>query len=122
MMSFCVPEVQNVCYHTLYNDHEVRLGGEGMSYNRLSAGKVLPRRLQEVMNNLQEMFGNDLEVKSLNREGATFYVHNMSDKSLIREMIKKTHDIFGPLSNQTPGCVLGPSDFQILCASNPRGG
>ena len=93
-----------------------------MSYSRLSAGKVLPRRLQEAMDNLQAMFGNDLQVTKLDHKGATFYVHSMSDKSLIREMINKTHDIFGARSNQTPGCVLGPSDFQILCASNPRGG
>src|SRR5690242_17839941 len=109
MMLFWAMALQNVCYRTLYNEQEFASGGQGMSYGRLSAGKVLPRRLQDVMGNLHGMFGNDLEVTDLDRQGATFYVHNMSDKSLIREMINKSRDIFGALSSQTPGCVMGPS-------------
>jgi hypothetical protein len=81
------------------------------------SGQTLPARIEEVIQNLKQVFGANLVITSIGDVEVTFSVRNLTDKQLISHMMGNSTTIFGTSKMLSgAGCVLGPGDFQILCA------
>jgi hypothetical protein len=66
------------------------------------------------MDKLQQIYGGNLVVTSLDAQGATFHVRGLTSEVLMRDLMAKKADVFGDEVPAGGGCVLGPGDFQIL--------
>lgn len=87
------------------------------SVGEFMSGHMLPARIEEVIQNLKQIFGANLVITSVTNVEVAFSVRNFTDKQLISNMMGKTTAIFGSSKMLSGGgCVLGPGDFQILCA------
>jgi hypothetical protein len=85
--------------------------------DHLMSGRTVPARIEEVIQNLKQIFGANLAITSVTDVEVTFSVRNLTDKQLISNMMQKTTAIFGTSKMLSGGgCVLGPGDFQILVA------
>jgi len=80
------------------------------------AGKEIPRRISDVLGNLQRLYAAGLVISEVSPSGATFYVRNLTDHQLMQQLFTQKVEIFGAalMPSLTHGCVLGPADFQIL--------
>jgi len=89
----------------------------------LSAGKVIPARITEVLQQMQSIYGRNLEITRLTASEVDLKVRNMPDTLLIANMMTRARDIFGDSGPVTgKACVLGPMDFEILCQQGGRAG
>ena len=95
-----------------------------LNVTRLVAGKHVPAPLMGVMKRLEGMFGNDLQMTTLDSNAVTVRVRSLTNEVLIRTLMVRKDAIFGSGPLMGSGCVLGPSDFEILCplATVPDGG
>ncbi|HEY4360006.1 MAG TPA: hypothetical protein VGN17_03515 [Bryobacteraceae bacterium] len=87
-----------------------------LSLSSLSAGKIIPSRITQVLQQMQSIYGNQLEITRLTASEVNLKVRSMPDTLLIANMMTRTSEIFGasgPVTGQA--CVLGPMDFEILC-------
>jgi hypothetical protein len=87
----------------------------------LSAGKLIPTRITEVLQQMQKCYGGNLTITRVTASEIELHVRTMTDAALIANMMTRKAEIFGAagaVSGQ--GCVLGPPDFQILCEQVPQ--
>lgn len=83
-------------------------------FEHFTYGKQLPPELVAVMGKLSQIYGPELVVTNLTEQGATFYVRNLTEEVVIRQMMAQKPAIFGAQVDAGTACVLGPADFQIL--------
>jgi hypothetical protein len=83
-------------------------------FNYSVRGKPIPADVLKVLKALDEIFPDALLVSDLNDQGANFSVRGLTHDTVIKKMMSKKAEIFGPGVSPTGSCVLGPGDFQIL--------
>jgi len=95
-----------------------------IDHTPMTAGKFIPPRITAVLENLRRVYGEKLVLKSVTSEGAVFSVQHLTDVQLIKDLMQQKHAVFGAASlaaeTTGPSCVLGPRDFQVLCAQTPK--
>jgi hypothetical protein len=94
-----------------------------LSLASLSAGKPLPARVNQVLQQLETIYGGNIVIKSATASEIQIQSRTMTDAMLIANMMTQSAEIFGHTGPVTgPACVLGPMDFQILAAQSPAPG
>ena len=89
----------------------------------LCAGQSIPGRIVEVLQNMQKIYGENLVIDRISSSEVELWLRNKTDCEFIAHMMTQKNAIFGtavPISGA--GCLLGPTDFQILCEQLPRTG
>jgi len=87
-----------------------------LDVERLSCGQIVPPRVQNVLQNLQILYGKNLKITSINAQEVVFSVIHMTDAHLISTLMTQKEMIFGSdVAISGAGCLLGPPDFQVLC-------
>jgi len=84
------------------------------------SGKIVPARVLTVLQNLQKIHGSNLVIHSIDNVEVNLSVRNLTNKQLMASTMQQAALVFGtggPLMGA--GCVLGPSDFQMLCEQTP---
>jgi len=94
-----------------------------LSLTSLTAGKPIPTRITEVLQQMQNIYGANLSITHVTASEIELRVRNMTDAALIAHMMTRKEAIFGAsLAVSGQGCLLGPADFQVLCEQTPRAG
>jgi hypothetical protein len=90
----------------------------------LSAGKLIPARITEVLQQMQNIYGGNLVITRVTASEIELHSQNMTDAVLIANMMTRKDEIFGTsiIAISGQGCVLGPPDFQILCEQISKAG
>ncbi|MBK5291851.1 MAG: hypothetical protein JJE04_09280 [Acidobacteriia bacterium] len=80
---------------------------------RLTCGKIVPAEMLEVVNRIQELYGDKLKVVSVDPNCITVQPRSITDNHLLKTMMDDQKKIF--LKDQL-------NRFQILCPWDNRGG